>query len=79
MAASAGEEGIFASIAASVDAMAANLEDIDLFLDENERFHELVAAAAGNPVFTLLTGCWTGLSTDRGPALITRCGDGRPC
>jgi GntR family transcriptional repressor for pyruvate dehydrogenase complex len=56
MAASLRDEGVVASIGASVEAMAANLRDLDLFLDENERFHELIAAAAANPVFTLLTG-----------------------
>jgi GntR family transcriptional regulator, transcriptional repressor for pyruvate dehydrogenase complex len=56
MAASLRDPGVTAGIGASVEAMAANLQDLDLFLAENERFHELIAAAAANPVFTLLTG-----------------------
>jgi GntR family transcriptional regulator, transcriptional repressor for pyruvate dehydrogenase complex len=56
MAASRRDESVIGRIGASVDLMAAHLDNLDLFLEENERFHELVAAAAGNPVFTLLTG-----------------------
>ena len=36
--------------------MAEHLEDAELFLRENERFHHLVAVGAGNPVFALLIG-----------------------
>ncbi len=39
---------------ASVEAMEEHLEDEDSFLAENERFHELVAWASGNPMFALL-------------------------
>ena len=56
MAASLRDESSVASIGASVESMAANLHDLDRFLEENDRFHELVATAAANPVFTLLTG-----------------------
>jgi GntR family transcriptional regulator, transcriptional repressor for pyruvate dehydrogenase complex len=56
MAATRQDEIMIRTIGASVEAMAAHLSDLDLFLEENERFHELVSAAAGNPVFTLLTG-----------------------
>jgi DNA-binding FadR family transcriptional regulator len=55
-AASLRDEEVVASIGASVEAMAADLQDLDHFLAENERFHELIAAAAANQVFTLLTG-----------------------
>lgn len=47
---------VIALIGRSVSAMEQGLDDADLFLEENERFHELVARAAGNPVFTLLLG-----------------------
>ena len=43
-------------IGESVGAMAADLDDLDLYLEENERFHALVAEAAGNPVFSMLIG-----------------------
>ncbi|CAN5636878.1 FadR/GntR family transcriptional regulator [soil metagenome] len=39
---------------ASVEAMDANIDDEESFLAENERFHELVAWASGNPMFALL-------------------------
>jgi DNA-binding FadR family transcriptional regulator len=38
----------------SVTAMRENLEDVDYFLAENERFHEIIAEAAGNTVFALV-------------------------
>ena len=41
-------------IRASVERMEANLGDIDDFLRENERFHELVAWSSGNSLFGLL-------------------------
>ena len=41
-------------IGESVAAMARDLDDVDLYLEENERFHTLVATAAGNPVFSML-------------------------
>jgi DNA-binding FadR family transcriptional regulator len=43
-----------ALIAASVEDMARDLNDVDQFLVENEHFHTLVAKAAGNPVFSML-------------------------
>lgn len=41
-------------IAESVEEMARDLDDEDLFLKQNEHFHTLVAQAAGNPVFSML-------------------------
>ena len=38
----------------SLDAMREHIDDVDFFLAENERFHALVAEAAGNQVFALL-------------------------
>jgi DNA-binding FadR family transcriptional regulator len=38
----------------SLDAMRNHIDDVDFFLAENERFHALVAEAAGNQVFALL-------------------------
>lgn len=54
LAASRQDTEIMDLLGQSVSAMADGLADPDLFLEENERFHELVAAAAGNPVFALL-------------------------
>jgi GntR family transcriptional repressor for pyruvate dehydrogenase complex len=54
LAASRQDAEIMELLGQSVSAMAAGLGEPDLFLEENERFHELVAAAAGNPVFALL-------------------------
>ena len=56
MAAVRQDEAIIAAIGRSVERMVENITDLDLFLQENERFHLLVAAGAGNPVFTLLVG-----------------------
>jgi DNA-binding FadR family transcriptional regulator len=49
----AGDEDL-AAMRASLDAMAADLKDEQLFLRENERFHELIAAASGNQLFAYL-------------------------
>jgi len=38
----------------SLVAMREHIDDVDFFREENERFHELIAEAAGNPVFALL-------------------------
>lgn len=56
MAAVRQDESIIAAVGRSVEQMVEHITDLDLFLRENERFHHLVAAAAGNPVFTLLVG-----------------------
>jgi GntR family transcriptional repressor for pyruvate dehydrogenase complex len=56
LAASRKDKKTFALIKASNERMAENIDDLDLFLEENEQFHHLVASAAGNPVFTLLIG-----------------------
>lgn len=40
----------------SVRRMEAHLGDGDVFLEENERFHTTVAAAAGNAVFSMVLG-----------------------
>jgi GntR family transcriptional regulator, transcriptional repressor for pyruvate dehydrogenase complex len=42
------------ALASSIEAMREHLDDGKFFLDENENFHELIAAAAGNEVFSLL-------------------------
>ena len=39
---------------ASVDRMRAELDDRHVFREENERFHALIAEAAGNPVFQMV-------------------------
>jgi DNA-binding FadR family transcriptional regulator len=62
MAAVRQDESIIAAVGRSVEQMIAHLSDLDLFLQENERFHLLVAAAAGNPVFTLLVGSLDAIS-----------------
>ena len=56
LAASRQDEAIIEALGRSVESMAGNLEDADHFLRENERFHHLVAAGSGNPVFVLLIG-----------------------
>jgi len=38
----------------SVQRMRDHLDDLDYFLHENELFHQIIAAAAGNPVFSLV-------------------------
>lgn len=38
----------------SVDRMARGLDDEEVFLHENQRFHELIATGAGNPIFSYL-------------------------
>lgn len=38
----------------SVELMEVNVDDLEQFHEENRRFHELVAWAAGNPIFALL-------------------------
>lgn len=43
-----------AELATSVDRMKEHLDDSDFFLNENEYFHELIAAASGNELFSLL-------------------------
>lgn len=47
---------IIDQIGQSVGVMAGSLNNSELFLQENERFHHLVAVASGNPVFVLLLG-----------------------
>jgi DNA-binding FadR family transcriptional regulator len=39
---------------ASLDRMKAELDDLVVFREENERFHALIAEAAGNPVFQMI-------------------------
>ena len=56
MAAKSAPKEVVAEIRRSVDRMEANLDDLDLFLEENERFHHLVGSGSGNPVFMLLIG-----------------------
>ncbi|MHB1137729.1 MAG: FadR/GntR family transcriptional regulator [Microthrixaceae bacterium] len=48
------QQGHLDRLLASVEAMEAHLDDEESFLAENERFHELVAWASGNPMFALL-------------------------
>lgn len=54
LAASHGDRQVGEQLVASVDAMEANLEDWEFFLDENRRFHDLVAWGSGNPIFGYL-------------------------
>lgn len=39
---------------ASTEHMAANIDDVEEFLTENERFHALIASASGNELFALV-------------------------
>ena len=48
------QQGHLDLLLASVESMEQHLDDEEGFLAENERFHELVAWASGNPVFALL-------------------------
>jgi DNA-binding FadR family transcriptional regulator len=43
-----------AAIEASISEMEASIDDADRFLESNREFHELVAAASGNPLLSLL-------------------------
>jgi GntR family transcriptional repressor for pyruvate dehydrogenase complex len=56
------DRAMIAAIGHSVQSMNDNISDLDRFLLENERFHHLVAAAAGNPVFALLVGSFDAIS-----------------
>lgn len=56
LAAERGADSTLAAIGRSVDDMRAGLDDLEFFLAENHRFHELVAQAAGNELFELLIG-----------------------
>jgi GntR family transcriptional repressor for pyruvate dehydrogenase complex len=49
-------EGLLEALSESVDAIAATLGDTDGYLSENAHFHELVAQASGNLLFTYLMG-----------------------
>jgi DNA-binding FadR family transcriptional regulator len=42
------------TLQSTIDGMVANIDDEETFLIENERFHEAVAAASGNTLFSLL-------------------------
>ncbi|MGV0833981.1 FadR/GntR family transcriptional regulator [Mycolicibacterium thermoresistibile] len=46
-----GDEMLFSELAKSVDRMALGLDDMNDFLDENRRFHDLIAWGSGNPLF----------------------------
>lgn len=54
LAASAGDADVGEELQASVARMAEDLSDWDAFLDENRRFHDLVAWGSGNPIFGYL-------------------------
>jgi len=56
MAATRQNKALIKALLESVQGMTDNVEDLSAFLHENERFHHIVAAAAGNPVFSLLLG-----------------------
>jgi len=56
LAAKSATQALAVAIRESVDRMESSINDLDLFLEENERFHHLVATGAANPVFTLLIG-----------------------
>jgi DNA-binding FadR family transcriptional regulator len=46
-----GDQGLLADLRASVDRMGTDLDDREAFLDENRRFHDLVAWGSDNPLF----------------------------
>lgn len=46
-----GDKRLLADLRGSVDAMGASLDDCEAFLDENRRFHDLVAWGSANPLF----------------------------
>lgn len=46
-----GDQALVAELRDSVERMGATLDDRDVFLDENRRFHDLVAWGSGNPLF----------------------------
>jgi DNA-binding FadR family transcriptional regulator len=46
-----GDQGLLADVRGSVDRMANSLDDREAFLDENRRFHGLIAWGSGNPLF----------------------------
>jgi GntR family transcriptional regulator, transcriptional repressor for pyruvate dehydrogenase complex len=46
-----GDAGLLADLRASVDSMGRLLDDREAFLDENRRFHDLVAWGSQNPLF----------------------------
>lgn len=48
------DAALAAEIRDSVDRMASSLADEEVFLFENQRFHDLVAQGGGNPVFAYL-------------------------
>jgi GntR family transcriptional repressor for pyruvate dehydrogenase complex len=54
LAAERADEALLEQLHESVERMRVGRNDADLFLRENQRFHQLVASAAGNPVFALL-------------------------
>lgn len=43
-----------AEIKATIDTMAAGIDDVDVFLAENEKFHDLIAWSTGNHLFGYL-------------------------
>lgn len=54
MCAARADDDIAHELRDSVDRMAHGLEDEEIFLHENQRFHELVALGANNPIFSYL-------------------------
>jgi GntR family transcriptional regulator, transcriptional repressor for pyruvate dehydrogenase complex len=52
----AADSGLLDEMAASVDRLADTIGDTRAYLEENGRFHELVAWASDNPVLTYLIG-----------------------
>jgi len=52
--ASRADGDVAAEIRDSVDRMAQGLDVEEIFLHENQRFHELIAMGAGNPIFSYL-------------------------
>jgi DNA-binding FadR family transcriptional regulator len=49
-----GDDDTVAELLTSVERMEENLSDGDAFLDENRRFHDLIAWGSGNPIFGYL-------------------------
>lgn len=54
MCAARADDEVALQIRDSVSRMARGLDDEDIFLHENQRFHELVATGADNPIFSYL-------------------------
>jgi DNA-binding FadR family transcriptional regulator len=50
-----------AELAGTIDAMRADLDDRDLFLESNKRFHDIIAWSSGNVLFAYLVDSMLGI------------------